>query len=251
MAKKASEWRAKLREKQAAKPEEITLPSGMVVEAKRPPLAEWIKRGQLPSSIMKLALDAFGDGKQGVSDPLETQKLMAAMQRGEMKIDPALVKGMKPDDFKELMAFVGHVVQQTVISPRIVVQVEGVGIIKHGELSGRPDTFMPARGVPTGQYAIKGEAGWQITGASAATGVVPVVRPIDEDEEIDASEVDDADTTFIFNYAMTGSLNEEVKMAGGEVSAAEAMTFHPNDTLPDGGKGVPLLDGAPVEHVGG
>lgn len=250
MAKRnAKEWRNKMRERQASATEEITLPSGMVVDAKRPPLAEWIKRGQLPAGVMKLALDAFGDGKAGASDPMEAQKMMQAMQRGDMKIDPALVQGMKPDDFKELMDFMGHVVQQTVISPRIVIQVDGMGEVQPDQ-AGQMQ-YMKARGVPTGEYVVKGDAGWQITFANGAQGVLPVVRPLNEDEEIDAAEIDDPDTTFIFNYAMTGMLTDKVEMAGGEVTAAEAGTFHPNDTLPAGGKGQPLLEGEAVEHFGG
>lgn len=251
MAKKASEWRRKLAERQASVVEEITLPSGMVVDAKRPPLAEWIKRGQLPSGLMKLALDAFGDGKGGHDPQQAMAAARAATQPGaKQEIDPAALAGMKPEDFTELMRFTGHVVQQTVISPRIVVQVDGIAEARD-QPAGGPTIYVEARGVPTGRHVVEGAAGWQETAASTAAGVLPLVRSIDEDEEIDAAEISDEDTTFIFNYAMTGSTDAKVEMAGGEMSAAEAASFRPTDTFPSSGKGSTLLEGPAIEAVGG
>jgi hypothetical protein len=238
-------------ERQASVVEEITLPSGMVVDARRPPLAEWIKRGQLPSGLMKLALDAFGDGKGGLDPQQAMNAARASAQPGaKPEIDPATLAGMKPEDFTELMVFTGHVVQQTVISPRIVVQVDGMAVAPD-QPAGGPTVYVKARGVATGRHVVQGTAGWQETLASGVANALPLVRPIDEDEEIDAAEISNEDTTFIFNYAMTGSTEGKVEMAGGEMSAAEAASFRPTDTFPSSGEGSTLLEGPAVDAVGG
>lgn len=77
--------------------EELTLPSGFVVDVRRPPLTAWMMNGRVPE---RLLASAMGGDKAKAGQSLET---------------------MKDGEMLQMLKFVRDVVVATVISPRIVV----------------------------------------------------------------------------------------------------------------------------------
>lgn len=212
----AAEWRDKTKQREEERVEELTLPSGFIVDARRPPIADWVKRKQIPSNLMSVAMDAHGTAQTSVA---------------------SLMKGLKEKDIDDLLQFVAKTVQATVISPKIVPSAQGV----REQDAGKTLEQLATDGVEAPIFGafVRGQGG----------DLPPIIRDFAEDE-MGADEISDEDTNFVFNWAMTGD-GKGVEMGGGEVKAEDLTDFRETGALPDTGGGGAHVRGVAEPIAGG
>ena len=90
--------------------EELILPSGFVVDVRRPSLTVWLMNGRVPETFLLAAMDKDG----GSADP---------------------TANLEGDDLIKALSFIRDVVVETCVAPRIVV----------GAAAGSEDEIDPAR----------------------------------------------------------------------------------------------------------
>ena len=94
----AAEWK-RAAQSTAEAVAQLTLPSGFVVDVRRPPLATWLMSGRVPETFISEAIGAGGKG--------ETAEASVARLEGA--------------ELMQMLVFVRDVVAAAVVRPRIVV----------------------------------------------------------------------------------------------------------------------------------
>jgi len=86
----------------AARTEELTLPSGFVVDVRRPSLMAWLMNGRVPETFVAAAMSVNDEG-------------------GDEEAKANALDGLEGDELVKMFAFMRDVVTETVVVPRIVV----------------------------------------------------------------------------------------------------------------------------------
>lgn len=140
------------------KPFEMTLPSGLVVLLRRPPLAKWIAAGEIPESFFAAASAALaaangGEPKQseGTADVTMEEAMSLGLKIAEAAfVWPKLVKGAAEDSPDEMDPETLHMADVFVItnwalrgSPGLPVPAAGGGLSVEALRSFRSDENVP------------------------------------------------------------------------------------------------------------